>query len=265
MRLHGDELYASGYTGRPGPRGRTRIRAGPPGPTSSSTSTTTRRSARRATRRSWSSGCPEADENGARDRSDRGEVIRDDSCPHEVDPRYSGPGASELPWTQVDQTLAAAEIYWLTTVRDDGRPHVCPLVGLWFDGRGWFTTGAEEQKARNLAANAQVALTTGTNTWAAGLDVVVEGSARRATSPEDLERAAAAYVEKYGEAWRFTVEGEGLSAPEAGRRDSSWSSRPRCSRSARTRTRRRRTCSSRCVRPPTGEPGHGYSPVGCTA
>ena len=132
------------------------------------------------------------------------------------DPRYSGPGASELPWTQVDQTLAAAELYWLTTVRDDGRPHVCPLVGLWFDGRGWFTTGAEEQKARNLAANAQVALTTGTNTWAAGLDVVVEGSARRATSPEDLERAAAAYVEKYGEAWRFTVEGEGLSAPEAG-------------------------------------------------
>ena len=132
------------------------------------------------------------------------------------DARYSGPGAGEVPWTQVDQTLAAAELYWLTTVRDDGRPHVCPLIGLWFDQRAWFTTGAEEQKASNLAVHEQVALTTGTNTWAAGLDVVVEGAARRTTDRADLERAAAGFLDKYGEAWAFSVEGDGLSAPDAG-------------------------------------------------
>ena len=48
---------------------------------------------------------------------------------------------------------SGAELYWITTVRADGRPHVTPLIGVWFDGAMHFTTGLEEQKARNLAAN----------------------------------------------------------------------------------------------------------------
>ena len=36
-----------------------------------------------------------------------------------------------------------------------------PLVGVWQDGAFAFCTGPEEQKQRNLDANQQVAVTTG--------------------------------------------------------------------------------------------------------
>ena len=52
-------------------------------------------------------------------------------------------------------------------------------------------------------------LTTGTNTWAEGLDVVVEGTAVRIAERDRLQAIADAYVAKYGEVWRFTV-GDGV-------------------------------------------------------
>src|ERR671911_2297224 len=90
------------------------------------------------------------------------------------DPRFSDPAAGPTPWPEVAAALEAAELYWLTTVRADGRPHVTPLIGVWHDGATHFCTGLDEQKARNIEHSAQVALTTGTNAWARGLDVVVE-------------------------------------------------------------------------------------------
>ena len=65
--------------------------------------------------------------------------------------------------------IERAELFWITTVRPDGRPHITPLVAVWHDGALHFCTGGEEQKALNLAANANVALTTGTNEWNAEL------------------------------------------------------------------------------------------------
>jgi general stress protein 26 len=130
------------------------------------------------------------------------------------DDRFSQPDARPPPWDQVSKVLAQAELYWLTTIRADGRPHVCPLVGLWLDDRAWFVTGPEEQKARNLAAHEAVALTTGNNTWAAGLDVVVEGAATLTTEPAELQRAAEAYQAKYGDDWPFRVEGDGLNVAD---------------------------------------------------
>jgi hypothetical protein len=47
--------------------------------------------------------------------------------------------------------------------------------------RGVPGTGATEQKALNLTGNPHVALTTGCNTWDAGLDVVVQGDAVQVT------------------------------------------------------------------------------------
>jgi len=68
-------------------------------------------------------------------------------------------------WSQVADALVRAELYWLTTVRKDGRPHTTPLVGAWVDDRFVFCTGPEEQKALNLAHSAAVTVTTGVNTW----------------------------------------------------------------------------------------------------
>ena len=125
------------------------------------------------------------------------------------DSRFSAPNASATPWEETERALREAELYWITTVRADGRPHVTPLIGVWLDGAMHFTTGLEEQKARNLAGNPSVALTTGTNTWAQGLDVVVEGAAARVTEPAALQQLAAAIEDKYGADWHFDV-GDGL-------------------------------------------------------
>ena len=49
----------------------------------------------------------------------------------------------------------------------------------------WFTTGDNEQKAKNLEANQHCALTTGTDTLT-GTDYVIEGVARLVTEVRPL-------------------------------------------------------------------------------
>jgi general stress protein 26 len=121
------------------------------------------------------------------------------------DSRFSEPGAEATPWPEALEALSAAELYWITTVRADGRPHVTPLVGVVHEGEAYFCTGLEEQKGRNLAHSAKVALTTGNNTWKQGLDVVVEGEAVRITGDDDLQTLADAWFAKYGDDWKFEV------------------------------------------------------------
>ena len=127
----------------------------------------------------------------------------------EIDRRFSDPAAEPTPWPDALHVLEQAELYWLTTVRGDGRPHVTPLIGVAQDGAVHFCTGLREQKARNLEHNDDVAVTTGNNTWARGLDVVVEGTAVRVTDRKALQRLADAYEAKYGSAWHFEV-GDGV-------------------------------------------------------
>ena len=122
-----------------------------------------------------------------------------------IDSRFSDPEAGPTPWPDAAHALEHAELYWLTTVRPDGRPHVTPLIGVVSDGAMHFCTGLREQKARNLEQSSQVALTTGNNTWARGLDVVVEGTAVRVTDRDALQVIADAYEAKYGSAWHFDV------------------------------------------------------------
>jgi len=74
-----------------------------------------------------------------------------------------------------------AELFWIPTVRADGRPHVTPLPAVWHDGALHFCTGAAEQKGVNLATDAHCALTTGNHAWKAGLDGVIKGSTVRVT------------------------------------------------------------------------------------
>ena len=121
------------------------------------------------------------------------------------DSRFSDPAAGPTPWSDTRRALEQAELYWLTTVRADGRPHVTPLIGVFHDGAAHFCTGPQEQKARNLEHSDRVAMTTGTNTWAAGLDVVVEGRAVRLTEHGALQGVADALEAKYGEVWHFDV------------------------------------------------------------
>ncbi|MEV0117769.1 pyridoxamine 5'-phosphate oxidase family protein [Streptomyces sp. NPDC059037] len=123
----------------------------------------------------------------------------------ELDTRYSSQGASATPWPDALRQLRAAELFWISTVRPDGRPHVTPLPAVWLDGALHFATGPDERKARNLAANPEVVLTTGVNLWDKGHDLVVEGAAVRVTDEDRLRVLAAAWEEKYGSFWHYEV------------------------------------------------------------
>jgi nitroimidazol reductase NimA-like FMN-containing flavoprotein (pyridoxamine 5'-phosphate oxidase superfamily) len=128
-----------------------------------------------------------------------------------IDPRYGNPSAVAPPWEDIERLLTTAQLYWIITVRADGRPHAVPLVGVWHDSAFAFCTGSEEQKQRNLDANPHVAVTTGStgvNGWDTGKDVVVEGTTVRVTDSDALRALADAWYAKYGEDWRFEVRGQ---------------------------------------------------------
>jgi general stress protein 26 len=116
----------------------------------------------------------------------------------ELDARFSSPGASPTPWPEARGQLSAAEVFWVSTVRPDGRPHVTPLLAVWDEDALYFTTGPEERKARNLELNQHCVLTTGRNGLDDSLDLVVEGAAEKVGDASELRRVAGAYESKYG-------------------------------------------------------------------
>ncbi|MFF3448641.1 pyridoxamine 5'-phosphate oxidase family protein [Streptomyces sp. NPDC002667] len=124
----------------------------------------------------------------------------------ELDARYSSalnprPGAAEVTateWAEARRQLESAEIFWLSTVRPDGRLHVTPLIAVWHDGVLYFSTGPGEQKAKNLAHDGHCALTTGGNSLTEGRDLVIEGRAEPVSDPEGLEEVITAFEAKYG-------------------------------------------------------------------
>jgi general stress protein 26 len=120
-----------------------------------------------------------------------------------LDDRFSDPGTAATPWDDAARELETAELFWITTVRADGRPHMSPLVAVWLDGALHFSTGADEQKARNLRTNPNVILSTGCNQWDRGLDVVVEGEAVQVTDDGALERLARTWRTKWDGRWAF--------------------------------------------------------------
>ncbi|MEV8428366.1 pyridoxamine 5'-phosphate oxidase family protein [Streptomyces sp. HUAS 31] len=122
-----------------------------------------------------------------------------------LDARYSDEKATATPWSEAEKRLSEAELFWISTVRPDGRPHVTPLPAVWSRGALHFCTGPEERKARNLDENPNLVLTTGTNLWNEGYDLVVEGVAERVTDDARLHELAVAWETKYGPFWHFEV------------------------------------------------------------
>jgi Pyridoxamine 5'-phosphate oxidase len=112
-------------------------------------------------------------------------------------PGYGIPSGSKglLPWGFAEERMAAAQNYWVATVRPDGRPHLTPVWGVWVDGVFYFGSGPQTRKVRNLAENPSVAV------HPAGDDVViVEGVAEMIVEPDPAlaEQVYAASVAKYG-------------------------------------------------------------------
>jgi nitroimidazol reductase NimA-like FMN-containing flavoprotein (pyridoxamine 5'-phosphate oxidase superfamily) len=128
-----------------------------------------------------------------------------------LDLRYSVPDPIATDWETTRRALETAQVFWLSTIRPDGRPHVTPVVAVWLDGAMHVLTGGGRQKAINLRSSPHVALMTGCNHWEEGLDVVVEGDAVRVFDHDQLERLAQAWATKWDGRYQFVVREGGLS------------------------------------------------------
>src|SRR5260370_3745513 len=90
-----------------------------------------------------------------------------------LDTRYSEPDGVVTSWEQTRRVLETDELFWLSTVQTDGRPHVTPSVALWHDGTIHLNYADTAQKAINLRRNLHVILTTGSTRWEEGLSELV--------------------------------------------------------------------------------------------
>ncbi|WP_405618736.1 pyridoxamine 5'-phosphate oxidase family protein [Streptomyces sp. NBC_01511] len=122
-----------------------------------------------------------------------------------LDTRYSDPKAVADGWADAVTRLAAAELFWLSTVRPGGRPHVTPLLAVWWRDALHFCSGERERKVLNLRENREVVLTTGANALDEGHDLVIEGEAVRESDDTRLRELAGVWECKYGSDWHFDV------------------------------------------------------------
>ncbi|HEY7987866.1 MAG TPA: pyridoxamine 5'-phosphate oxidase family protein [Lapillicoccus sp.] len=100
-----------------------------------------------------------------------------------------------LHWSDVEQRLTEAMVYWLATTQPSGGPHVVPVDGMWLDGAAWFGGHPSTQHTRNLRHDPRAVLHLENGTAA----VIVHGVAA-VHVPDDAgaERLAATAKAKYG-------------------------------------------------------------------
>lgn len=96
---------------------------------------------------------------------------------------------------------------WLTTLNQDGSPHVTPVGAAWVDGTFWFQTGDTHKRA-NVERDPRCSIATSIQ----GADVVIEGDATRITDPDLIAKAARAWNEG---GWPVEPDesGTGITAP----------------------------------------------------
>ncbi|MBP7963597.1 MAG: pyridoxamine 5'-phosphate oxidase family protein [Caldilineaceae bacterium] len=102
-------------------------------------------------------------------------------------------GAGLLPWSHVDERMAAARNYWIGSTRPDGRPHAAPVWGVWLDDAFYFGVGGASRKGRNMVHQPYIVvhLESGDDT------VILEGSVERVMERAKLEAINAVYGPKY--------------------------------------------------------------------
>ncbi|HET6167091.1 MAG TPA: pyridoxamine 5'-phosphate oxidase family protein [Marmoricola sp.] len=137
--------------------------------------------------------------------------------------------AAPMEWTDVRSRLDAGfdlepggeggpgrHSTWLSTLNEDGSPHVTAVGANWVDGSFYFETGPHTRKGRNLARDPRCALSLSLRE----LDLTVEGRAETVTDPATVARLAASWADG---GWPCEVDESGValtapfSAQSAGR------------------------------------------------
>jgi general stress protein 26 len=126
-------------------------------------------------------------------------------------------GLDPIPWSRALEALESGDPQkqtpFLATTRPDGRPHMAGVGALWDSGKVYFVSGAGTRKSRNLAQNANCAI----SMCLSGIDLVIEGEAERVTDDPTLQRLARRYADQ---GWPASVKDGAFtydySAPSAG-------------------------------------------------
>ena len=100
-----------------------------------------------------------------------------------------------IPWSRALEALESGqqrnETSFLATTRPDGRPHLAGVGAVWDEGKVYFVSGAGTRKSRNVAQNSTCAIAMSLP----GIDLVIEGVAKRVTDDETLHRLAKRYAD----------------------------------------------------------------------
>jgi hypothetical protein len=127
-------------------------------------------------------------------------------------------GLPPVNWDAIVETLAAgtppapdahnSRTTWLTTLNEDGSPHVTAVGAMWLDGAFWFQTGARTRKHANVTRDPRCSIAISIR----DADVVVEGDAARVTDPASVARVAKAWADS---GWPAEPDesGTGITAP----------------------------------------------------
>ncbi len=104
-----------------------------------------------------------------------------------------------LPWSFVEDRMAKARNYWVSTTRPDGTPHARPVDGVWIDSALCFGGAPETRWVRNLQRNSAISVHLGSEAEV----VILEGAAQYITDPKHpiveplLEASRKKYPEYY--------------------------------------------------------------------
>lgn len=101
-----------------------------------------------------------------------------------------------LPWSWALERLAASRNFWLSTTSPGGAPHSAAVWAIWLREGLYFDTGSDSRKARNLAADPRVVVTT----ERADEAVILHGRAQPLDAGAFTATADQRYAAKYGEA-----------------------------------------------------------------
>jgi hypothetical protein len=106
-----------------------------------------------------------------------------------------GTEESLIEWSDVDERLAAAPVYWLSTASADGDPHVTPIWGAWVDGALYFDGYYEKTRwGRNLMANPRIVVSIESGSYA----IMLKGVAELVNVPPDtFSRVSDSFAARY--------------------------------------------------------------------
>jgi hypothetical protein len=128
-----------------------------------------------------------------------------------------GYDAPAIEWERVREVLATDVTHapgtggpnrhtsWLTTIGEDGMPHVRPVGVVHRTGCWYFNSNPDTRKARNLVRDGRCVVSLATEPF----DLVLEGTAIRVSDADELASVAEDY--RRG-GWPCSVEGDALTA-----------------------------------------------------